>query len=289
MRAWQLASVLALFRLSWCQHSEYFLGQFLSLYLNASAPLRVLEVGSRRVSVNGPGLRALSSPHWQWVGIDIVEGPCVDIVLKDPYEFPFRDGEFDVVISSDAFEHVDLFWLTFLEMCRVSRAYIYLTAPSYGEYHGFPGDSWRFLADSPKSLQLWAHRSGYNMTIAFTKIMTHLIWWTIGRWKPMIAVFAHDTVKGPFPEILSDFSPEYVRDNAAPCWGRSSTGLLITQCCLTGSLNECFQREDVAAQGWNFNICCHPGPGMMRQPFGSKRSLPLSVLLQSFNSAQPEN
>ena len=60
-----------------------------------------------------------------------------------------------------------MFWVTFLEMCRVTKlnGYMYIQAPSNGPYHGWPGDNWRFYIDSWKALEKWGKHNGYNIEL----------------------------------------------------------------------------------------------------------------------------
>jgi len=52
------------------------------------------------------------------------------------------------------FEHVEFFWLTWLQMVRVlkSNGFIFLIAPSRGPEHRHPVDCWRFYPDSYRAL-----------------------------------------------------------------------------------------------------------------------------------------
>lgn len=124
--------------------------------------LRILEVGSQ--DVNG-GLRTYAPRHWEYVGVDLDHGPGVDHVLADPYHYPYEAGTFNAVVSTSAFEHINFFWVTFLEMLRVTRSdgYLFITAPSNVRYHGdmVPPDSWRFFGDAASSLEAWGHLNGY--------------------------------------------------------------------------------------------------------------------------------
>src|SRR5262249_18638544 len=121
---------------------------------------RVLDVGS--LDING-SLRELCPPDAQYIGIDLEMGKGVDLVPEDPYCYPFPDGHFDMVVSTSAFEHDPMFWLTFLEMLRVVRegGIIYINAPSNGHYHTHPFDNWRFYPDASHALETWGRRSGY--------------------------------------------------------------------------------------------------------------------------------
>jgi SAM-dependent methyltransferase len=150
-------------------------GEFFNTYVRDSA--RVLEIGSQ--NVNGT-LRDFAPVNSEYIGVDICPGPGVDIVLEDPYTFPFKGGQFDAVISSSCFEHDQLFWLTFLEMVRVAkpRGYIYINAPSNGNYHRLPVDNWRFYPDAALALQCWARRQGKAVKLieCFTARRKQDIW-----------------------------------------------------------------------------------------------------------------
>lgn len=78
---------------------------------------RVIEIGS--YSVNG-SVRDLFSAATEYVGVDLTEGPSVDIVsYGHAVEEP--DDSFDVALSGECFEH-DPHWRdTFANMIRMTR------------------------------------------------------------------------------------------------------------------------------------------------------------------------
>jgi SAM-dependent methyltransferase len=125
---------------------------------------RILDVGAQ--DING-SLRGCAPASARYLGVDMAAGPGVDLVLDDPYSLPFGDGEFDAVVSTSCFEHDPMFWLSFLEIVRVTRpgGHVYANTPSNGWVHCHPLDCWRFYPDSGLALQAWARRQGYDLTL----------------------------------------------------------------------------------------------------------------------------
>jgi SAM-dependent methyltransferase len=111
-------------------------------------PLLILDLGSLDVNGSYRGYFEVSS--WTYRGIDMAAGKNVDIVLQDPYNWrEVRSGSADVVVSGQAFEHIEFFWLTMLEIARVLKpeGLCCLIAPSGGPEHRYPVDCWRFYPD----------------------------------------------------------------------------------------------------------------------------------------------
>ena len=120
-------------------------------------PLRILDVGSQ--DVNGSYRPIFDQGSWRYVGLDMAPGPNVDLVLPGPYDWRrIPAGSYDVVISGQALEHVEFFWITILEMARVLRpgGLLCVIAPSGGFEHRYPVDCWRFYADGFAALARWA-------------------------------------------------------------------------------------------------------------------------------------
>jgi hypothetical protein len=102
---------------------------------------KVLDVGS--LDVNGTNRHLFHKPNY--VGIDVVEGPGVDVVCKG-HEF-VAEKKFDVVLSTNALEH-DMFWfLTLPQMIRLlkPRGLMFFSCSYSYRHHGtksvHPGDS----------------------------------------------------------------------------------------------------------------------------------------------------
>jgi SAM-dependent methyltransferase len=125
---------------------QWFKDTHLTPYANRHA--RVLDVGS--YDVNGTYKDILNDPAWTYVGADLAAGPNVDVVLQSPYKWgELKSSSFDIVVSGQAFEHIEWFWLTMLEIERVLKpgGICCILAPASGYEHKYPVDCWRFYPD----------------------------------------------------------------------------------------------------------------------------------------------
>ena len=76
-------------------------GMYPDFFLNTA----VLEIGS--LNINGT-VRDFFDDPFEYVGVDLAEGPDVDVVCKG-HEIPFYPETFNVAISCECFEH-DKHW-----------------------------------------------------------------------------------------------------------------------------------------------------------------------------------
>lgn len=138
------------------QSSYERMGKLRDAFLDAKKNLTIIDLGS--MEVYGGTYRPLfERPGWRYLGMDLGIGRNVDIVLADPYIWPLEDASVDVVISGQALEHVEFFWLTFQELARVLRpgGRALLIAPSGGMEHRYPVDCWRFYPDAYRAMAKW--------------------------------------------------------------------------------------------------------------------------------------
>ncbi len=126
--------------------------QLVDRHLTDQPTLNVIDIGS--YDVNGSYKPMFDRDGWTYTGVDLTAGPNVDVVLSSPYRLPFASYSVDVIVSGQAFEHVEFFWLTWLEMARVLKpgGVIFLLAPSRGPEHRYPQDCWRFYPDGYRAL-----------------------------------------------------------------------------------------------------------------------------------------
>lgn len=123
-----------------------------------ASSLLIYDLGSCEVS--GGSYRPLfDRPPWRYRGIDLAPGNNVDVVVRDPYrwrEIPSESA--DVVVSGQALEHIEFFWVTLLEVRRVLKpgGLCCIIAPSGGPEHRYPVDCWRFFPDGMASSARYA-------------------------------------------------------------------------------------------------------------------------------------
>lgn len=161
----------------------------------------MIEIGSQ--DVNG-SLRSTCPSHFEYIGVDFVQGKGVDVVITDPYSLPFDSESADLLISSSCFEHSEMFWLVFLEILRILKpgGIFYLNAPYNGGFHRFPVDCWRFYPDSGRALITWAKRNGINAQMLESYTSNQV---PEDTWNDFVAVFVKDeNMASLFPHRILD-------------------------------------------------------------------------------------
>ena len=115
--------------------------------------IKVLDVGSS--DFNGSYKHLFGEDKYEYFGLDMEKGPNVDIILKNPYNWKeIETDSFDIVISGQAFEHIEFFWITMSEMGWVLKknGLVCIIAPNgFGE-HRYPVDCYRFFSDGMVAL-----------------------------------------------------------------------------------------------------------------------------------------
>lgn len=113
----------------------------------------VLEIGSRARSAITRRHRIPA--HLDYVGLDILPGPNVDIV-GDAHELAaiFRDRRFVAVFSTSVFEHLLMPWKVAVELNRVlvPGGIVYTSTHQTWPMHDEPWDFWRFSRHSWQAL-----------------------------------------------------------------------------------------------------------------------------------------
>tara|TARA_Y100000816_G_scaffold289194_1_gene275174 strand:+ start:1479 stop:2204 length:726 start_codon:yes stop_codon:yes gene_type:complete len=145
----------------------YNLEIFLKVYLKKFDNPTILDFGGASVFGKSEVLNILNKSNFKfkYLSVDVEKNENVNIVIKDPYKINEIDVEsIDIVICTSVFEHIDFFWLSFLEILKIlkPRGIFYLNVPSNGNFHRYPADCWRFYPDSGKALAKWANHNKFK-------------------------------------------------------------------------------------------------------------------------------
>src|SRR2546422_3907558 len=112
-------------------------------------PLRVLDAGAGCA----PYRTLFPSEYFRYVAVDreIAAGTSA---IADGLHLPFKDGDFDLVLSNQVLEHVSDPRRVAAELTRVvsNRGYVLLSCPFVWEIHDFPVDYWRFSEEALRLL-----------------------------------------------------------------------------------------------------------------------------------------
>lgn len=113
-------------------------------------------------------------PLGEYVGVDISEGKCVDIVLPSEYDWPESLNEsFDLAVSSQTVEHVRHPWKWIVSVAKLVKpgGMVYVCCPSERGFHEYPIDCWRIWPDGMRALMedaglkvIEAYNSGVDTT-----------------------------------------------------------------------------------------------------------------------------
>lgn len=133
---------------------------FKDTYLNPEDNLKILDIGSFDKGGNYNYGIILNEKNWKYQGLDLKAGNNVDIVVNDAYNWSeIEDESFDVVVSGQAFEHIEFWWITLDEIKRVLKpnGLFFLIVPSTGPVHKNPYDCYRFNENAMKAMAKYAN------------------------------------------------------------------------------------------------------------------------------------
>ena len=114
-----------------------FIKEFKDFYINNhfNKDIDILEIGS--LDVNG-NTRNLFNFCKSYIGIDLEEGPNVDLVLNGT-DIHKLNKKFDIIISCECFEHAKDWKIIFEKMCQISKpnSFVVISVASTGRVeHG---------------------------------------------------------------------------------------------------------------------------------------------------------
>ena len=144
-------------------HNRHWIEAVAKQYSPFNKNQKLLEIGSWIA----PGQEAIICRNTigplvgEYIGVDMQDGNGVD-VISDAKHMPFPDNSFDVIISTDCYEHVDWPREVTREAFRVMKpgGVFYLTTVFIFQIHGYPDDYWRF---TPNCIRLLLEDAGFDV------------------------------------------------------------------------------------------------------------------------------
>lgn len=139
---------------------------FVKNYIKSSQKLKILDVGS--YDVNGCFRSLFEGMDVDYIGLDLSEGPNVNYIPKDPYNWDeLEDGSFDYIISGNAFEHIEYPWLTIREINKKLKTggYAAILAPNTIPEHRYPIDCYRYFSDGFRALAKWGNLEVISVSV----------------------------------------------------------------------------------------------------------------------------
>ena len=120
---------------------------FKDTYLNPNDEMKILDIGSFDKDGNYNYGLILNEKKWTYHGLVLRPGNNIDIGVERPYDWKEVESEsYDLIVTGQAFEHMEFFWLTLEEVKRVLKpgGLFFIIVPSTGPVHRNPYDCYRF-------------------------------------------------------------------------------------------------------------------------------------------------
>lgn len=116
---------------------------------------KVLELGS--YNENG-SVRPLFAVR-EFLGVDVRDGPGVDMVIDPSFHYPMWAHRWDVIVCTETLEHDLRPWRTVRHVSKwLKQGGVFIcTVRGFNQrgsfpYHGHPGDYWRFSVEGVRAL-----------------------------------------------------------------------------------------------------------------------------------------
>ena len=118
------------------------LEKFFDIYLKKFENPTIIDFGGRAINDHKSAKDILKKYNikYKYICVDIENGEGVDLCIKDSYNITeIENNSADIIISTSTFEHIELFWLSYLEIIKIlkPKGLFYFNAPSNGDFHRY--------------------------------------------------------------------------------------------------------------------------------------------------------
>ena len=158
---------------------QYFVGEYLK---SSESSISVLNVGS--YDVDDFSKCHFNVSHLNHTGLGMIGEADGDVVPKNVCTWKeIVDSSYDVVISGEALEHSDVFWVTISEMVRVLRlgGLICIAIPKGFVHPRPPVDSYRFDTDGIVSIARYCNLIPLHASCNLAKEGSSSDWYVDGE------------------------------------------------------------------------------------------------------------
>ncbi len=143
-------------------HPQYLVNEYLRLTVEEKFIVNCEITEEDEILDVGCGLKPYlyTLPNANWYGIDIYDGPKVDLVIDDVNSWKIAEGKFDAVLCTEVLEHATDPEHVLSEIWRVMKpgAIALVTTPFIYGIHGEPNDYRRYthygLVNASKSFEV---------------------------------------------------------------------------------------------------------------------------------------
>jgi len=121
-------------------------------YFKNNTNKTVYDIGS--YDVNGNHKNDVTNLKFNYIGVDVLQGPNVDLVVDSNFNYSKLYNQCDYIISGSCLEHVEAPWLFALEIYKSLKpnGICIIILPFKIKEHRYPLDCYRILPDGLKYL-----------------------------------------------------------------------------------------------------------------------------------------
>jgi len=192
----------------------------LAKQLGGKCGMRVLEVGSRRVTGATSIRNEIEAQNGTYIGFDIYPGDNVDVVGDAHKLSDYIEGQVDLVYSSAVFEHLAMPWIVAEEIAKVLKVGGSLLIETHFSYssHERP---WHFFQFSDMGL-----KSLFSPALGFRSIEAGMCNPMVGRFSALADQYLkRRRINGLF--CHSNIYAEKVRDVPSFSWKHAQISELV--------------------------------------------------------------
>ena len=139
------------------------LNEIIDKYLKKEQKCKLLDYGCGSKPYKNLFLSYIS----QYIGVDITQNPRADKIVKEDQRLPYKSEHFNIILSTQVFEHVENTEFYFSECLRLlgNGGFLILSTHGLWPYHPYPSDYYRWTRIGLKEM---IKSRGFNIERCFS-------------------------------------------------------------------------------------------------------------------------